>query len=164
MGFLDFHAPETWVGVGFVVFVVFAFKPVFRAVAGMLDTRAARIKAELDEATQLRDQAQQLLTEYQRKQREAVREAADILAHAKDEAARLKTEAAANLEATLARREKMALDKIAQAEAQALKDVRNEAIDVAVAAAERVLAKAVDESRQAALVDQAIGELPSKLH
>jgi F-type H+-transporting ATPase subunit b len=130
----------------------------------MLDTRAARIKAELDEATQLRDQAQQLLTEYQRKQREAVREAADILAHAKDEAARLKTEAAANLEATLARREKMALDKIAQAEAQALKDVRNEAIDVAVAAAERVLAKAVDEQRQATLVDQAIGELPSKLH
>lgn len=161
---MDFESPEFWVGVGFVVFVALAFRPVFRAIAGMLDTRAARIKAELDEATQLRDQAQQLLTEYQRKQREAMREAAGILAHAKDEAARLKAEAAASIEATLARREKMALDKIAQAEAQALKEVRNEAIDVAVAAAERVLAKAVDEQRQATLVDQAIGELPSKLH
>jgi len=162
MHFLE--SPEFWVAIGFVVFVVFAFKPIYRAITAMLDARAERIKAELDEAMRLRDEAQQLLTEYQRKQREAVREASGILAHAKEEAARLKAEAAANIEATLARREKMALDKIAQAEAQALKEVRNEAIDVAVAAAERVLAKAVDENRQAALVDQAIGELPAKLH
>lgn len=162
MHFLE--SPEFWVAVAFLLFVVLAGRPIFRAIAGQLDARAARIKGELDEAMRLRDEAQALVSEYQRKQREAMQEAAEILAHARDEAARLKTEAAANLEATLARREKMAMDKIAQAEAQALKQVRNEAIDVAVAAAERVLAKAVDESRQAALIDQAIGELPGKLH
>ncbi len=162
MHFLE--SPEFWVAVAFVLFAAAAGKPIFRGIAGQLDARAARIKGELDEAIRLRDEAQALVNEYQRKQREAVQEAADILAHAKDEAARLTTEAAASLEATLARREKMAIDKIAQAEAQALKEVRNEAIDVAVAAAERVLAKAIDEQRQAALIDQAIGELPSKLH
>ncbi len=162
MHFLE--APEFWVAVAFVLFVVLAGKPIYRAVAAQLDARAARIKAELDEAARLRDEAQQLLSEYQRKQREAMQEAADILAHAKDEAERLKSESAANLEATLARREKMALEKIAQAEAQALKEVRNEAIDIAVAAAERVLAKTIDDQRQAALIDQAIGELPGKLH
>jgi len=162
MHFLE--SPEFWVAIGFVVFVVAAARPVFRALAGMLDARAATIKAELDEAARLRDEAQQLLTEYQRKQREAVKEAQDILAQARDEAVRLQAEAKTNLEATLARREKMALEKIAQAEAQAVKEVRNEAVDIAVAAAERVLAKAVDQQRQAALVDQAIGELPAKLH
>lgn len=158
------ESAEFWVAVAFVLFVVLAGKPIYRAIAAQLDARAARIKAELDEAARLRDEAQQLLNEYQRKQREAMQEAADILAHAKDEAERLKSESAASLEATLARREKMALEKIAQAEAQALKEVRNEAIDIAVAAAERVLAKAIDDQRQAALIDQAIGELPSKLH
>jgi F-type H+-transporting ATPase subunit b len=158
------ETPEFWVAVAFVLFVVLAGRPIYRAVAAQLDARAARIKAELDEAARLRDEAQQLLSEYQRKQREAMQEAADILAHAKDEAERQKIESAANLEATLARREKMALEKIAQAEAQALKEVRNEAVDIAVAAAERVLAKAIDDQRQAALVDQAISELPAKLH
>ncbi|GIK96206.1 MAG: ATP synthase subunit b 1 [Alphaproteobacteria bacterium] len=158
------HSPEFWVAVAFVLFVVLAGKPLYRAIAGQLDARAMRIKAQLDEAQRLRDEAQQLLSEYQRKQRDAVREAEEILAHAKDEAARLKSEAASNLEATLKRREKMALDKIAQAEAQALKEVRHEAVDIAIAAAERILAKSVDEQRQAALVDQAIGELDSKLH
>jgi F-type H+-transporting ATPase subunit b len=158
------ETPEFWVAIAFVLFVVLAGRPIYRAVAAQLDARAARIKAELDEATRLREEAQHLLAEYQRKQREAMKEADEILAHARDEAARVKAEAAETLEATLARREKMALDKIAQAEAQALKEVRNEAIDIAVAAAERVLAKAVDDQRQAALVDQAIGELPSKLH
>jgi F-type H+-transporting ATPase subunit b len=158
------ESPEFWVAIGFVVFVVAAFRPIYRALARMLDARAAGIKAELDEAARLRDEAQQLLTEYQRKQREAVKEAEEILAQARDEAVRLQAEGRTNLEATLARREKMALDKIAQAEAQAVKEVRNEAVDIAVAAAERVLAKAVDAQRQAALVDQAIGELPAKLH
>lgn len=162
MHFLE--SPELWVAVAFVLFLVLAGKPIYRAIAAQLDARAARIKAELDEAARLRDEAQQLLTEYQRKQRDAVKEAEEILAHAKDEAARLQAEATASIEATLARREKMALDKIAQAEAQAVKEVRNEAVDIAVAAAERVLAKAVDEQRQAALIDQAIGELPNKLH
>lgn len=158
------QSPEFWVAVSFVLFVVLAGKPIYRGITGQLDARAMRIKTQLDEAQRLRDEAQQLLSEYQRKQRDAVREAEDILTHAKDEAARLKAEAAANLEATLARREKMAMDKIAQAEAQALKDVRNEAIEIAVAAAGRVLARSIDDQRQAALVDQAIGELEGKLH
>lgn len=161
---MDFHSPEFWVAVGFVIFVVLAWRPVYRAISSQLDARAARIKAELDEAQRLRNEAQHLLAEYQRKQREAVREAEEILSHAREEAERLKREAAENLEATLLRRERMAMDKIAQAEAQALKEVRNQAIDIAIAAAERVLTKSLDDQRQAALVDQAIGELERKLH
>lgn len=161
---MDPHSPEFWVAVGFVLFVAFAFKPIYRAVTAMLDARAERIKAELEEAQRLREEAHALLAEYQRKQREAMKEAADIVAHAQEEAARLRQEAAASLAATLERRQKLALDKIAQAEAQAIKEVRNEAIEIAVAATERVLTRTLDDQRQAALVDQAIGELNTKLH
>jgi F-type H+-transporting ATPase subunit b len=156
--------PETWVAIAFIIFVVLAGKPIVRGLGKTLDARAARIKAELDEARALRDEAQKLLADYQKKQQEAMRDAEAIVRQARGEAERLKTEAAANLDAAFARREKMAMDKIAQAEAQAIADVRNHAIDVAVAAAEQLLKSKTDAQRGERLIDSAIGELERKLN
>src|SRR5262245_17527809 len=156
--------PETWVAIAFIVFVVLAGKPIVRAIGKSLDARAARIKSELDEAKALRDEAQKLLADYQRKQQAAMRDAEAIVAQARGEAERLKTEAAANLDAAFARRERMAMDKIAQAEAQAIADVRNHAIDVAVAAAEHLLKSKTDTARGERLIDSAIAELERKLN
>jgi F-type H+-transporting ATPase subunit b len=156
--------PETWVAIAFIIFVVLAGKPMVRMVGKTLDARAARIKAELDEARALRDEAQKLLADYQKKQQEAMRDAEAIVRQARGEAERLKTEAAANLDAAFARREKMAMDKIAQAEAQAVADVRNHAIDVAVAAAEQLLKSKTDATRGERLIDSAIAELERKLN
>ncbi|HET9904651.1 MAG TPA: ATP F0F1 synthase subunit B [Xanthobacteraceae bacterium] len=158
------ESPTLWVAVAFVIFVALAWRPVARMIGGSLDARGARIRAELDEARKLREEAQSLLAEYQRKQRDALKEAEDILAHAKDEAERLRREAAANLEAALARRERMAMDKIAQAEAQALADVRNRAVDVAIAATGRLLAETIDARQSDALIDRSIDDLRRKLH
>ena len=131
---------EFWVAVAFVIFIgVLIYFGAHRMILDALDQRSARIKAELDEARRLKDEAQALLAEYQRKQGEAEREAADILAGARAEAERLATEAKAKSEEFLARRTKLAETKIAQAEAQALADVRNAAAEAAVAAAEKVL-------------------------
>jgi F-type H+-transporting ATPase subunit b len=58
----------------------------------------------------------------------------------------------------------MALDKIAQAEAQAVADVRNQAVDVAIAAAAKLLADNIDTAKADALVDDSIRELERKLH
>lgn len=158
------ESPTLWVAVAFVIFVALAWRPVARMIGGSLDARSARIRAELDEARKLREEAQSLLAEYQRKQRDALKEAEDILAHAKDEAERLRREAAANLEAALARRERMAMDKIAQAEAQAVADVRNRAVDVAIAATGRLLAETIDARQSDVLIDRSIDDLRRKLH
>ena len=159
-----FRDPETWIAVAFIAFIVLAGKPILRAITKGLDDRSQRIKTNLDEARRLRDEAQALLAEYQAKQRAAAKETADLLASARAEAETLKQEAAANLEAMLKRRERMALDKIAQAEAQALADVRNEAVDLAVAAATQILTRHLSLDRAGALIDQSIGEIEKKLH
>ena len=156
--------PETWIAVAFIVFIVAAGRPILRAMNKGLDERGARIKANLEEARRLREEAEALLAEYLAKQRAAAKETAEMLAHARAEAETLKKEAAANLEAMLKRRERMALDKIAQAEAKALAEVRAEAVDVAVAAATRILTQHLAQDRAGALIDQAIGELDKKLH
>ena len=135
---------EFWVAVAFVIFLgVLIYFGAHQMILDALDQRSARIRAELDEARRLKDEAQALLDQYRRKQSEAEREAADILAGARAEAERLAAEAKAKSEEFLARRTKLAETKIAQAEAQALADVRNAAAEAAVAAAEKVLAATV---------------------
>src|SRR6266852_1797474 len=127
---------EFWVAVAFVIFVgVLGYFGAHKALVKGIDDRRDRIKAEPNEARRLKEEAQALLAGYERKQQEVEREAEAIIASATAEAERLAAEAAAKMEEFVARRTKMAEDKIAQAEAQALADVRAAAADAAVAAA-----------------------------
>jgi F-type H+-transporting ATPase subunit b len=156
--------PHTWVYLGFLLFAVLAGPKLWKALAQMLDRRSLKIKSDLDEAQKLKDEAQALLAEYQRKQRDAMREAEDIIANAKSLAQRQIKEASEKLEQNLVRREKASLEKIAQAEAQALAEVRREAVDVATAAAAKLIQSQLDGAKDGALIDQAIAEVGKKLH
>jgi F-type H+-transporting ATPase subunit b len=158
------HSQEFWVAVAFVILVGASFKKVRDALNSALDGRAERIKAQLDEAQQLREDAQAMLAEYQRKQNAAADEARAIVEHAKVEAARLHEQAEADLEQALKRREQLALEKISQAEAEAVEEVRNQAVELAVAATARLLSDSVGDGQSARLIDEAIKGLPDKLH
>jgi len=153
-----------WVNVAFLLVIGLAWRPVARAIAAALDARAAKIKGRIDEAHRLREEAQELLATYQRKQRDAMREAEEIIAHAKSEAERLAHQAARDLEVQMKRREQMALDRIAQAEAQALKEVQHTAVDIAIAAASNVIGESLSAGQRSTLVDQSIRTLPGKVH
>jgi F-type H+-transporting ATPase subunit b len=156
---------EFWVAVAFVGFLgVLIYFGVHEALLKLIDQRRDRIKAELDEALRLKQEAQALLAQYQRKQREAEREAADILAGAKAEAERMMTEAKGKMEEFVARRTQMAQTKIAQAEAQALADVRSAAADAAVAAAEKILSETAKGKVGDDLIAQGIRDLKAKLN
>lgn len=158
------YSAEFWVLIAFLILVGALFKKVSAVLTGGLDARAARIKAQLDEAEKLREDAQSLLAEYQRKHRAASREAEAILARAKSESQRMREQAQADLEQALERRKQQALEKIAQAEAEALSEVRNQAVDLALAASARLLAENLDEAGAARLVDEAIKDVSDKLH
>jgi F-type H+-transporting ATPase subunit b len=161
MGFL--HEAEFWVLVAAVVFVAVVFRPVGRALTGGLDARAGRIRGELDEARRLREEAEALVAEYRAKQQHAAAEAEAIVDHAKEEAERIAAQGARDLELALERRQRMAEERIAQAEAKALDEVRAAAIDIAIAAAREVIADAIDQRRGSALLDEAIVALPPRL-
>ena len=88
-----FVEPEFWILLAVVAFVIGVWKPARRAILGGLDSRAARIRDELETARRLRDEAQEALAGYQKQQREAAAEAEAIITHAKAEAERLKAEA-----------------------------------------------------------------------
>jgi len=159
-----FSDPSFWVGLAFVLVVGYLARPIARSVSASLDGRADKIRTHIEEARKLREEAQALLAEYQRKQRDALSEAESIVAQAKEEASRMKVQAEKDLEHSIERRKSQALERIAQSEAQAIASVRNTAVDMAVAATEKLITAQMSGDRQAALVDQSIQDLPSRLN
>lgn len=157
--------PSFWIGLASLA-VVFLFLRVkaHKKIAAALDQRSQRIADELDQARRLREEAQELLATYQRRQREAEDEAASIIEQAKKDAKRLAEEMREKIAEQIARRAKAAEDKIARAEAQALAEVRNQTVDLAVETAREIIKSRMDKGAQSALVEKAIGELRSKLH
>jgi F-type H+-transporting ATPase subunit b len=160
-----FFEPETWVAVAFVILMVlFAYLGIHRTVLKALDTRADRIKAELDDARRLKEEAAKLLADYKSKRTSAEREAEEIIANAKAEAERIASEAKAKMEDFVARRTKTAEGKIALAEAQAVADVRSAAANAAVAAASTILSQSVKGSVADDLLAKGIAEVRAKLN
>ncbi len=162
MAFLD--DPTFWVLIAFIVFIAATARPIFRLITVGLDKRADKIRDDLEEAEKLRKEAQDLLASYQRKQRDAIKEAEDIVQHANEEAERIAVQGREALEASLERRRKLALERIEQAEAQALDAVRAKTVDLALDATREFLAKELKGKQADALIDSAIQDLPGKLH
>jgi F-type H+-transporting ATPase subunit b len=155
--------PTFWVAIGFVLFIVIAGRPIMAKITSALDNRADEIRAKIEEAKSLREEAQTLLASYQRMQRDAAAEAAEIISNAQEEAQRLQLAADENLTQTLKRREEAALEKIAAAEARALQDVRDRAVDIAISATEKVVSGAMTDNVQQSITRAAIDDLPSRL-
>jgi F-type H+-transporting ATPase subunit b len=161
----DPAGPEFWVLVATVIFLLIVWKVGgFRQLTGALDRRAQRIQAELEEAKALREEAEKLLAEYARKGKEAEAEAKAIIAAAKEEAERYKVESVAKVQEFVARRTRMAEQKIGQAEAQAVAEVRSAASDAAVQAAETILGREMAGASAGKILDAALAEVRSKLN
>jgi F-type H+-transporting ATPase subunit b len=156
---------EFWVAVAFGVFVlILLYYRVPKLVAKSLDDRADAIRKELDEARRLREDAQNLLADYQKKHRNVGQEADAILDLARREAEAFAHETRASLKDTLERRTQQAEDKIARAETQAVDEVRAAAIEVALAAAEKILREKTAGAGGASLIDQSIRDLKGRLN
>lgn len=156
--------PTFWVAIGFLILAILAVFFVRKPILGMLDARVDSVRASLDEAASLREEAQQLLAEYQRKQRDAVKETEAMVTRAKEEAERISSDGAEALEAALKRREELAIDKIAQAEADAVREVQRISVEIAIDATRVLIADKLDGARADALIDEAISDISNKLH
>ncbi|MET0597473.1 MAG: F0F1 ATP synthase subunit B [Mesorhizobium sp.] len=154
-----------WALIALIIFLgIAAYMKVPGMIGKALDERAARIRAELDEAQRLREEAQQLLAEYQRRRKEAEQEAGDIIAAARREAELLVEEAEKKTKDYVARRAALAEQKIGQAERDAVNEVRSSAVDIAVEAARALLAAKVDAKAGADLFRSSLQDLKSKLN
>lgn len=135
----------------------FAWKPLLAA----LDAREKGIQSEIDEAKHQREEAERVLAERQAQLAQGHRQAQAVMAESREAAAKLGKE----LEAK-AREEAQAILDAARREvererAEAVEVVRREAVDLALAAAQRLLAERLDGDRDRQLVMDYINEISS---
>jgi F-type H+-transporting ATPase subunit b len=150
---------------GFLSFIaLLVYLKVPAKLTGMLDARAASIKADLDEARSLREEAKSILATYERRQKEVQEQADRIVAQARDEAMASAAQAKEDLKASIARRLASATEQIASAEAAAIRQVREQAIAVAIGAAGDVLSKQMTADAASASIDDAIAQVEARLH
>jgi F-type H+-transporting ATPase subunit b len=157
--------PEFWVAVSFFLFVgVVLYLGVHKKIASALDARAAAIAKELEEAKRLREEAEKVLADYRRKQGDVVKETKGIIDLAAKEAEILAAETRRSMKEHFERRMKLAEEKIARAEVEALSEVRAAAASAAVTAAQTVIAAKLTPEVADKLVSQGIAALKGKLN
>ena len=161
----DLANAELWVAIGLILFfVIVVVAKVPALVAGILDAKAAKIQSDLDEAARLRAEAEAMLAQIRKEKAEAEQQAKAMLQAAEEEAARLQVEAEEKLAESITRREALAERRIAQAEAQATAEVKAAAAEQASVAAERILAARLASGAEDPHLDQAIGQIATRLN
>lgn len=153
-----------WILIAFATFAGVFGRKAWAAIKKTLDGRRNKIQSELDEAQRLREEAQSLLAEYERKRLEAEDEARQMVEHAKVEAERHADNAKQALEETMRRREEAAMQRIQQAETDALREVRETAAALAVEATAQLIRENLDDTLADALIERSIREMDEKLH
>jgi F-type H+-transporting ATPase subunit b len=149
----------------FLLFVgILIYAKVPAKVTSMLDARAVQIRADLEEAKALREEAQTILASYERKQKDVQAQAERIVTSAREEAMAAAAQAKEDLKVSIARRLAAAEDRIASAEAGALREVREKAVSVAVAAAGDLLAKQMTAETADAMIDASLAQVDARLH
>jgi len=160
-----FENPEFWVAVALLIFIgVMVWYKVHGLIADSLDMRARQIADQLDEARRLREEAQTLLASYERKQRNAAREAEDIISLAREEAERIAADNERKLASLMERRTRQARERIAQTEAQAMRQVRATSADIAIDVARRLIEQTLDEGKRLEMAGKAIADLQKNIH
>ena len=154
-----------WALVALIIFLgIIVYVKVPGMITKALDDRAAKIRNELEEARKLREEAQALLAEYQKKRKEAEKEASEIVDAAKREAEAITAEARDKTEEYVARRTALAEQKIAQAESDAMDEVRGSAVDMALAAATQILGEKVTAKTAGDLFKKSLDDVKARMN
>lgn len=163
--FFSLHNTNFVVLLAFIVFVGILLRARVPArIAALLDARAAQIRSDLAEARKLRDDARALLSAYEKKQKEVQQQSERIIASAREEAQAAATQAKADLKVSIARRLAAAEEQIASAQAAAVRQVREQAVAIAVAAAGDILKRQMTAEGVSASIDAAIKQVEARLH
>jgi F-type H+-transporting ATPase subunit b len=139
----------------FFVLRRFAFGPIQK----IIDERRQRIRESIDEADRAREEARKLVEEHRQLIGQAKSEAEGILADARSVAEAQRERAKEEVEADRERRLEETRRQIEAETQRALQQIRSEVADLALVAAEKVTAGALDGQSQRRLIDDAVRDL-----
>ena len=153
-----------FVAVAFIVFVALVYKKAKIFIVSAVDARILKVKTELQEAARLKAEASALLAKYEQEQSRSLEQVQSILSHARMEAERITNEARDVLENALNKRTELAMQKITQAEAAVLADLRSNALDITMDAARTLILESMSPEVAEEILSKAFQDIERKLH
>ncbi len=151
--------PEPWMVMSFLLLVGVIWRFGMPAILAQLDARIEQIRKELVAAELLRNEAQALLSEYKRKQADSERESQRLVENAKKGAEELRKKAEADLEETMARREKQLADRLKRMQIDAEQEINAYASRLTIEAAQRIITENLDKSGYEALLEKSMANV-----
>ena len=158
-----YQSAEFWVGVAFVLVVVFLFKPVSKALKNLLNARRERIIKELEDAASLQDEAQKLLARYERQYLNTKSEVQQIINQTQSELSSYRQRKTDELESELFKKQKEA-DLIIEAAIDKTRSEMNDAISKkTIEIVITRLQKELTKKERSKLIDQSITNILKSL-
>ena len=153
-----------WVAVSFYIFFgVLIYLKVPGKINEVLANMITGIKKEIDESEKLRAETKSMLDQAQKKLNTADKEVNKILKQAKDDSEKLVLEMNEKFHNSSEIKKNAAQQKIRQMKENAIKDIKNKSIKIAVESVKKIISTSVDKSKLDNLFDKNLEETKAEL-
>ena len=137
-----------WVMISFFLFVgLLIYFQIPQKIRTSLDENILNIKNQIDEANKLKEDAKNILTEHEKKISNSKTEMKSMIAKANEEAEKNVIKANEDFHNFMENRKKNAEDRVKQLKNQALKDIKNTSVRIAIESVEKLLKNSLDKSK-----------------
>jgi F-type H+-transporting ATPase subunit b len=137
-----------WVMISFFLFVgLLIYFQIPQKIRTALDENILNIKNQIDEADKLKEDAKNILTEHEKKISNSKTEMKSMIAKANEEAEKNVIKVNEDFHNFMENKKKNAEDRVKQLKNQALKDIKNTSVRIAIESVEKLLKNSLDKSK-----------------
>ena len=137
-----------WVMISFFVFVgLLIYLKLPQKIKATLDENINNIKNQINEADKLKEDAKNILTEHEKKISNSKAEVKQMINKASEEAEKNVIKTNQDFHNLMETRKKNAEERIKQLKNQALKDIKNASVKIAIVSAKRLIENSMDKSK-----------------
>jgi F-type H+-transporting ATPase subunit b len=148
-----------WVMVSFFLFIgLLIYFQIPQKIKSTLDENIGGIKNQIDEADKLKEDAKNILTEHEKKISNSKAEVKLMISKANEETERNVIKTNQNFHNLMESRKKNAEERIKQLKNQALKDIKNTSVKIAIESVEKLLKNSLDHSKLDKIYSSSIEE------
>ena len=153
-----------WVAVSFFIFFgALVYLKIPGKINDILANMITGIKKEIDESEKLRAETKNMLDEAQKKLNKVDEEINKILKQAKDDSEKLILEMNEKFHNSSEIKKNAAQQKIKQMKENAIKDIKNTSIKIAIESVKKIISTSVDKSKLDNLFDKNLKETKAEL-
>ena len=148
-----------WVAISFIIFVfVLIYLKIPGKIKNLLNDNINKIKNQIDEAEKLKEEAKNKLSEQENRLAKAKKEIAAMIKQANDDSEKNIIKANDNFHKVIEIRKKNTEEKIRQMKAQAIKEIKNSALYIALESVEKLMLNSLDKNKLDNIFNQSVEE------